>query len=135
MVALGCGGIIIEDGKVLLMLRRGTETFDDIWSNPGGTIEDGEDAETAMIRELRAELGIKVSIVRRLKDYYHHKEDTHVGTFSGFLVEIVEGTPTLQEPDKAAELRYFPLDALPENIAPYTVQYIKEIIGTTQLDS
>jgi len=131
MVDTGCGGIIIKDNKVLLMLRRGTDTFNEVWSNPGGTTDAGETGEETVVRELYEELGIKVSIGRRLKDYHHYKENTHVGTFSAFLVEILEGTPTLKEPDKAAELKYFPLDNLPENLAPFTRQYIEEIIGAT----
>ena len=44
----GCGGIIVKDGKLLLMKRKNASTFNNLWSNPGGKIEPGEDAEEAV---------------------------------------------------------------------------------------
>jgi 8-oxo-dGTP diphosphatase len=44
------------DGRVLLVRKRGTETF----IQPGGKIEQGEDARTALSRELMEELSFDV---------------------------------------------------------------------------
>ncbi|WP_054179542.1 NUDIX hydrolase [Trabulsiella odontotermitis] len=50
---------ILTDGKghLLLVRKRGTAYF----MQPGGKIEPGEDAQSALIRELREELNIEVS--------------------------------------------------------------------------
>ncbi len=48
-------GIVFEDGKVLLAHQKGADhTF-----LPGGHIENGEKAETDLIRELEEEIGKK----------------------------------------------------------------------------
>ncbi|WHO71028.1 NUDIX hydrolase [Rhizobium sp. BT03] len=52
-------GALIGNGSVLLA-RRSSErrTHPDRWSLPGGHVEAGEDAETAMRRELLEEIGV-----------------------------------------------------------------------------
>ncbi|MBB2690069.1 UNVERIFIED_ORG: mutator protein MutT [Rhizobium esperanzae] len=52
-------GALIENGAVLLARRSSKRrTHPDRWSLPGGHVEDGEDAETAMRRELLEEIGV-----------------------------------------------------------------------------
>lgn len=53
-------GILIHEGKVLLH-RTAT---DDFWSLPGGRIELLERAETAIVREMHAELDVSVKVDR-----------------------------------------------------------------------
>ena len=50
------GGILIKDGKFLVTRSKGK----DIFYAPGGRIEQGEDPEVALIRELGEELSIRV---------------------------------------------------------------------------
>lgn len=50
------GGILIKDGKFLVTRSKGK----DIFYAPGGRIEQGEDPEVALIRELDEELSIRV---------------------------------------------------------------------------
>ena len=50
-------GILIQKGKVLLGLRQ----KQDYWEFPGGSLEKGEQAESAVKRELKEELGIFVT--------------------------------------------------------------------------
>ena len=50
-------GILIQNQKTLLGLRK----KEDYWEFPGGSLEEGEQAETAVKRELREELGISVT--------------------------------------------------------------------------
>ena len=127
MVNMGCGGIIIRGADVLLIRRINSKTFDNLWSNPGGMVEEGESLEDACIRELREELGIGIAITKRVGDYEDFRDGALFGRYTGFLVEIKEGEPSINEPDKIAELRYWLLDQLPENIAPYTLQYLRDL--------
>ncbi|MGO7159331.1 NUDIX hydrolase, partial [Rhizobium johnstonii] len=50
-------GALIQNGTVLLARRSSRRTVHpDRWSLPGGHVEEGEDAETAMCRELIEEI-------------------------------------------------------------------------------
>jgi len=50
-----------EDGRVLITKRPEGRAMAGLWEFPGGKIEAGELPETALIRELREELGINIS--------------------------------------------------------------------------
>jgi 8-oxo-dGTP diphosphatase len=57
--SVGVGGVLIHEGRVLL-IRRGKEPLRGRWVVPGGTVEVGETLETALIREMEEETGIRV---------------------------------------------------------------------------
>ena len=52
--------IVRSDGRFLLASRPPDKTYPGYWEFPGGKIEAGESAYTAMVRELDEELGIRV---------------------------------------------------------------------------
>jgi 8-oxo-dGTP diphosphatase len=54
--------IIERDGKVLVARRREDIRFGGLWEFPGGKLEDGEDPESGLERELAEEFGIQVRI-------------------------------------------------------------------------
>lgn len=56
---VGVGGVVIRDGRVLL-IRRGKEPLRGRWLVPGGTVELGETLEEAVVREIREETGVEV---------------------------------------------------------------------------
>ena len=56
---VGVGGVLIRDGKVLL-IRRGKPPLYGRWVVPGGTVELGESLEQALVREMREETGLEV---------------------------------------------------------------------------
>ncbi|MFQ5656277.1 MAG: NUDIX hydrolase [Candidatus Methylomirabilales bacterium] len=55
------GAIVVKAGKVLLV-RRGREPSQDLWSLPGGAVRLGEGLKEAVARELREECGIDVEV-------------------------------------------------------------------------
>ena len=59
---VGCRGIIINDGKVLLSL----EERKNVYMSPGGGVENGETLEESVVRELQEEAGLKVKPINRL---------------------------------------------------------------------
>lgn len=61
---LAVAGVIIEDGKLLLV--RDTHGF---WAGVGGWIEPGESPEDALIREFREELGVDTEVARVLRPF------------------------------------------------------------------
>ena len=65
-------------------------------------------------------------IIQKLSEFVWHHEGQPYGYFTGFLVEIDE-EPRLMEPNKAKHLHFAPIDNLPEPIAPYTLQYLRDL--------
>jgi 8-oxo-dGTP diphosphatase len=59
---VGVGGVVIEDGRALL-IRRGSEPLLGQWSIPGGTLELGESLQAGVARELREETGLHVRVL------------------------------------------------------------------------
>jgi 8-oxo-dGTP diphosphatase len=53
--------LIDPDGRVLLARRPEGKKMAGLWEFPGGKLHDGETPETALIRELKEELGIDVA--------------------------------------------------------------------------
>jgi 8-oxo-dGTP diphosphatase len=59
---VGVGGVLIENGKALL-IRRGSEPLLGQWSIPGGTLELGETLQEGVAREMLEETGILVRVL------------------------------------------------------------------------
>jgi 8-oxo-dGTP diphosphatase len=57
----GVGGVIVEDGKVVLIRRR-FEPLKGQWSLPGGAVELGETLVSSVAREMREETGLDVDV-------------------------------------------------------------------------
>lgn len=107
---------------VLLQLRQGTGYMDGYWAAAAaGHVERGETAVDAAHRELAEELGIDgVDLAFELtmqRTQGAAPIDERVDFF--FSARRWSGEPRLMEPDKAAELRWFPLRDLPEATVPH----------------
>src|ERR1700681_512537 len=59
---VGVGGVIIDQGRTLL-IRRGSEPLLGEWSIPGGSLELGESLQEGVARELLEETGIEVRVL------------------------------------------------------------------------
>jgi ADP-ribose pyrophosphatase YjhB (NUDIX family) len=59
---VGVGGVVIDDGRTLL-IRRGSEPLRGQWSIPGGTLELGESLKDGVARELLEETGLEVRVL------------------------------------------------------------------------
>jgi 8-oxo-dGTP diphosphatase len=59
---VGIGGVIIDQGRTLL-IRRGSEPLLGEWSIPGGTLELGESLQQGVARELLEETGVEVRVL------------------------------------------------------------------------
>jgi 8-oxo-dGTP diphosphatase len=84
--------VIVRPGEFLLAQRPVGKPYAGYWEFPGGKIEAGEDAGSALVRELREELGIEVReatpwITRRY-EYTHATVRLHF-----FRVSAWEGEP------------------------------------------
>ncbi len=63
---MGVGGVVIENGRALL-IRRGGEPLKGQWSIPGGMLELGETIVAGVARELREETGLEVRVLELIE--------------------------------------------------------------------
>ena len=61
IVLVAAVALVDADGRVLIARRPEGKPMAGLWEFPGGKVEAGERPETALIRELKEELGIDVS--------------------------------------------------------------------------
>lgn len=112
----------IDDDRVLLSLRANTGYMDGHYSVIAGHIEPGETVLQAGVREAAEE--ISVAILPKDTEVIgvmHRKDgDERIDFFA--RVHRWVGEPFNAEPDKCEGLRWFRLDALPQNIVPYVYQ-------------
>ena len=100
---VGVGGVIIQDGRALL-IRRGTEPLKGEWSIPGGMLEVGETLVQGVERELLEETGLTVRVIELIEIFERisHEEISGVVRESGarpqyhfvivdYLCEVVKG--------------------------------------------
>jgi 8-oxo-dGTP diphosphatase len=101
---VGVGGVIIQDGRALL-IRRGTEPLKGEWSIPGGMLEVGETLVQGVERELLEETGLTVRVIELIEIFERisHVEIPGVVREAGarpqyhfvivdYLCEVVSGT-------------------------------------------
>jgi len=124
----------VGDGpEVLLQLREGTGYMDGHWAAAAaGHVEAGESVLDAAVREAAEELGITIDRADLVPLCAMHRTvaphgpiDERVDFF--FECRRWAGTPRTQEADKAADLRWFALDALPEPVVPHEHQVMTAV--------
>ena len=112
---VGVGVLLVDtQGRVLLSLRRRPPEVG-AWSILGGSVEPFESIEECARREAREEAGVEIVLDGLLcvTDHILVRENQH-WVAPAFAARIVDGIATNREPEKTAELRWCPLDALPQ---------------------
>ena len=108
--------------EVLLQLRQNTGYMDDHWAAAAaGHVERGETAYDAVAREAREEIGVGhlfLQFVTSMQRTAHADPlDERIDFF--FTATSWSGEPRIMEPEKCAELRWCPLDDLPDPVVPH----------------
>ena len=117
--------ILMNNGQIVLVKRK-YEPRKGMWSLPAGFMEFGETAEQTAVRESKEETNLDI----KLTDLF--------GVFPGFddprvhvviivyRSEIINGQ--IKPGDDAEEVKFFPLDELPKDIAFTAHQKILELL-------
>jgi len=85
------GAIIIKDGYVLCGRRKNEGECASNWEFPGGKVEQNETEEMALIREIKEELNLEITVLNKMKSIiYEYK--TFILDMSLYLVKITGGT-------------------------------------------
>ena len=72
------GAAIINDSGEILCAQRGYGSLIGKWEFPGGKVENGETDQEALMREIKEELGIKVSVEDLIDENYNEYKDKNV---------------------------------------------------------
>jgi len=102
---VGVGGVVIQDGRALL-IRRGSEPLKGEWSIPGGMLEIGETLVEGVERELLEETGLAVRVIELIEIFERisHAKIPNVAdvpparpqyhfVIVDYLCEVVSGVP------------------------------------------
>lgn len=118
--------IFIEDGKILLLKRANTGYKDGWYSLPAGHPDGDEPAIQAACREAHEEVGVRIKPQDlRLVHTMHELAEGHERINLGFEVLHYEGSLENKEPHKCSELRWAPLDDLPEKTVGQVISFVR----------
>ncbi len=121
-------GILIESGRVLVTQRKHGTHLAEMWEFPGGKCEPGEDPKEALVRELREELGIEVSVGDALCVTFHRYEDAGKAVLLLFYeVARTPGSPEPRAIDVAALRWSGKGDLDPSDFPPADAQVLAKI--------
>jgi 8-oxo-dGTP pyrophosphatase MutT (NUDIX family) len=127
-----------QGDEVLLQLRQGTGYRDGHWAAAAaGHVEADESVHAAACREAAEEVGVRIEpadlepLTTMHRTHGNHEPiDERVDFFFG--CRRWSGRPRLMEAAKAADLRWFALDALPEPVVPHE-RYVLDALRTATL--
>jgi ADP-ribose pyrophosphatase YjhB (NUDIX family) len=108
-----CALVADAEGR-LLLVRRAHDPYGGTWDLPGGFLEEAEHPLDALRRELLEETGLEVDpldFVGAWIDRYGDGPDAPTTLNLYWTARVTGGEPVAG--DDAAELRWFPRDALP----------------------
>lgn len=118
--------ILVKDDKVLLLKRSGTGFMDGYYGLPAGHLDGNETSREGGAREVKEEIGIGINPMDLEVVHVMHRKAEKDERIDFFMTtEKYTGEITNCEPHKCEELKWFPIDNLPENIIPY-IKYALE---------
>ncbi len=120
-------GVYIGDGKgnILMTLRKSAHE-PGTWCPPGGHLEMGEEFIDCVKREVKEEIGIDVhaaefvAVVNNVFSPEKHYVNVE------FVVTSASGEPKNCEPEKMAEIGWYPLHNLPQPLMLPTANFFKK---------
>jgi ADP-ribose pyrophosphatase YjhB (NUDIX family) len=111
--------VIFNENEEILLVKSTYQRFHP-WGLPGGSLEYGESAEDAALREVWEETGLRIEIERLL--LVKTWKPDRVGLY--YLCRIADGE--FHPSDEVSEMRYFTRDDLPD-VASQDVDMIKRL--------
>lgn len=125
---LGCAGLILRDGQVLLG-KRNKEPNRGLWVLPGGGVEFGESFAQTLERELLEEAGIRVAVRNIFKTYELINPPDEHRVIVYLIADHRTGEPLASS--DLSEVRFFSGDELRELnrqrlISPFVEKVLRE---------
>lgn len=129
--AVAVYAVFRRDDRILLLRRAGSGFHDGELGLPAGHVDEGEDALSAVVREIAEELLVNVELADCTLALTGHSgperpgDDAYVDLF--FTVSRWTAEPQLGEPDRSTELVWAPWQDLPGDVVPYVAEAIRAI--------
>ena len=100
MKVIFCSSAIIKNknGEILLMSREQKKSFVSSWEFPGGKLKNNENFATALFRELKEELNIKIDI-SKLSNYKFFKHQYRSFLLMMYVFEVTEWAGNITSKD------------------------------------
>jgi 8-oxo-dGTP diphosphatase len=122
-IGVGVGAIIVNDEGKLLLAKRGPKARNErgLWEFPGGAVEFGDTLRDSLIREIKEEYGVTIAVgdLLTVTDHILPEENQHWVSPS-YICRVVEGEPTILEPEKCSMIGWFALDEIPNDLTKVT---------------
>lgn len=131
-IRVGCGAVIMQDGKILLLKRvRAPEAGH--WGIPGGKVDWLETLEHAVKREIAEEVGLQLDSLELLVNVDQiDTEKAEHWVAPVYRVTAFTGQAVVQEPEKHSGMDWFELDQLPEPLTIATRTALHALLKPTQ---
>ncbi len=117
--------------RILFLKRENTGYFDGSYSLPAGHLDGNETAREAASREVKEELGLEINQDDLNLVHVAHRKSPipviHERIDLFFKLRKWDGEPKNSEPHKHAEIKWYPINQLPENLIPEVRQAIKKL--------
>ncbi|MDQ0318524.1 8-oxo-dGTP pyrophosphatase MutT (NUDIX family) [Pararhizobium capsulatum DSM 1112] len=122
-IRIAAAFVLREDGETLLVRKRGTRAF----MQPGGKLEPGEDARSALLREIEEEIGLALTS-DRLVPLGHFEADAANEPGSRVVADVFRIDVAMLKVTPAAEIEeivwILPEQAEALDLAPLTRDHI-----------
>jgi 8-oxo-dGTP diphosphatase len=103
----------------ILLIKRATVPFKGFWALPGGRVDAGETVEETVVREVKEETGLDVTIVKKIGEYHESgvQDDVEYDFYPAcFLVKPIGGKIKRQE-SEIEDVKLVKLKEIPEKLA------------------
>ncbi len=128
IMATAATAIVYDNEKGILFEKR---TDNGLWCVPGGAIELGESLEQALAREIKEETGLVIAkpqlydVIANVHMIYPNQDEVY---YTDVVYVVTDYTGTLSHDAESTELKWFPINELPENIMQTQIAYITRFV-------
>ncbi|NPV92962.1 MAG: NUDIX domain-containing protein [Firmicutes bacterium] len=102
---LGVGGVVVRDGRVL-MVQHNYGELDGCWLLPGGHVQEEENLDAAVEREVLEETSIRAKALGVVAVRSKLLEEGRLEVYIAFLMEYLEGEPRCEPSENQAVAFY-----------------------------
>ncbi len=95
LIEVSCA-VIMEGDRILITQRSEFMPHPLKWEFPGGKLKPGEAPEGCIVREIREELGVEISVIQLLPSVKHYYNDSAIKLIP-FVCSIKKGKIALRE--------------------------------------
>jgi len=127
--------IIPFPSERILLVKRDTVPFKGYWALPGGRMDPGETVGQTIVREVKEETGLEVTILQKIGEYVEKgvKDDVDYEYYpTCFLVKVVGGEIKRQE-SEIQEIQLFSQKELPYPLAFEHDKMIKDYLNSKHI--